>query len=321
MLVFRSVEGGRRMNTIALTYLVGGLWIFAVGAVVGSFVNVCVYRIPWQKSVIWPASHCPKCLNPIAARDNVPIVGWLFLRGACRRCGLPISARYPLIEALVGLLFVAVYLTDIVFGARGMLGGDDFLRMLYHLVLLSLLVVATFIDYDLFIIPDEVTVTGMVLGLLLGAIVPDVRPEPGTASTFGGGLAVGLLGWAVGGGLVWAVRIVAGLALRREAMGFGDVTLMAMIGAFLGWQAAVLTFFIAPFFGLAHAVWKLVLMAGKILARRNISGADREIPFGPYLSLAALTLMLSWPWLWPGWARPLFSTLTELFRFLLGREP
>ncbi len=159
---------------IGLTYLVGGLWFFALGTVVGSFVNVCVYRIPFQKSVIWPGSTCPKCLCPIAARDNVPIVGWLLLRGACRRCGLAISPRYPLVELLVGLLFVAVYATDVVFGApSGILDTTDFYRLLYHLILVSCLVVATFIDYDFYIIPDEVTVTGMVLGLLLGTLLPE----------------------------------------------------------------------------------------------------------------------------------------------------
>ncbi len=308
------------MTTLPLIYLVGGLWVFAVGTVVGSFANVCVYRIPWQKSVVWPGSHCPRCLEPIAARDNVPILGWLWLGGACRRCHAPIAARYPLIEFLVGLLFASVYVTDIVYAPMGILNVEHFVRLLYHVILVALLVIATFIDYDLYIIPDAVTVTGMILGLGLGALVPEVRPEPSTASSFLDGLTVGLIGWAVGGGVVWAVRIVAGVVFRREAMGFGDVTLLAMIGSFLGWQAAVLTFFLAPFFGLAHAAWKLVGLLGKIVTGRKISGADRELPFGPYLSLAALTLLLAWPWLWPAWAKGLFRTLSDLTRFLLGMD-
>lgn len=308
------------MGTLPLVYLVGGVWVFAVGSVVGSFANVCVYRIPWQKSVVWPGSHCPKCLEPISARDNIPILGWLLLRGACRRCRAPISARYPLIEVLVGLLFASIYLTDIVFAPVGVLNVEDFLRLSYHVILVGLLVVATFIDYDLYIIPDAVTVSGMILGLGLGALAPEVRPEPSTAHSFLGGLGTGLLGWAVGGGLVWSVRLVAGVVFRREAMGFGDVTLLAMIGSFLGWQAAVLTFFLAPFFGLAHAGWKLAALFGKFLTGRKISGADRELPFGPYLSLAALSLLLSWPWLWSSWARGLFATLGELAWFVLGMD-
>ena len=96
--------------------------LFAIGTVVGSFLNVCIYRIPWQKSVIWPASHCPHCLSAIAPQDNIPVVSWLALRGECRNCGLPISARYPLIEALVGLLFAGVYVSTVVYGAGDPLG-------------------------------------------------------------------------------------------------------------------------------------------------------------------------------------------------------
>jgi leader peptidase (prepilin peptidase) / N-methyltransferase len=218
---------------------------------------------------------------------------------------------------LVGVLFVAAFVTDVAFSRFGILNVDDFLRLFYHLILIALLVVATFIDYDLYIIPDSVTVPGMIVGVALGAWSPWIRPEPSAASTPWEGLLVGLIGWAVGGGIVWAVRILGGWVFRREAMGFGDVTLMAMIGAFLGWQAAVLTFFLAPFFGIAHALWKLVKLVGKMISRRKVSGTDRELPFGPYLSLAALTLLLTWPWLWPGWARGLFEALAD-FKLLLG---
>jgi leader peptidase (prepilin peptidase)/N-methyltransferase len=294
------------------------VWLFVIGSLVGSFVNVCIYRIPWQKSILWPASHCPRCLVPIAARDNVPILGWLLLGGRCRTCKLPISVRYPLIEALVGALFVGVYVTDVVLGANRLLDTGAFLRMGYHDVLVTLLVIATFLDYDHFIIPDEVTVTGMILGLGLGVLFPWIRPEPAAASDWLGGLTTGLIGWAAGGALVWAFRIGAGVVFRREAMGFGDVTLLAMIGSFLGWQAAIMTFFLAPFFGLAHALAKLVRLLVKWMTRRKISGSDREVPFGPYLSLAAVTLLLSWPRLWPGWTRPLFATLADLIGWMIG---
>ncbi len=299
-------------------HLIGAGWLFLLGTVVGSFVNVCVYRIPFQKSVIWPGSHCPKCLGPIAARDNVPVLGWLLLGGSCRRCGLPISARYPLIELLVGLLFAAAYVTDVGLVSVGILNADDFARLGYHLLLIAFLAAATFIDYDYYIIPDEVTVTGMVLGLALGALFPWIRPEPATAATFWGGLAQGLLGWAVGGGVVWAVRIGAGLVLGKEAMGFGDVTLLAMIGAFLGWQAAVLTFFLAPFFGLAQALWQGIPLLVKRLFRLKTRGLEHEMPFGPYLSMAAVTLLLGWPWIWRRWARELFGTLAEVAALFLG---
>ncbi len=297
-----------------------GLWLFVLGTVVGSFLNVCIYRIPWQKSVIWPGSHCPKCLMPIAAWDNVPILSWLALRGACRRCGLPIAPRYALVELLVGLLFVGVFFADVASGRAGIYGVEPYLRMAYHLLLVSLLVAATFIDYDLQIIPDSVTVPGMLIGLAVGAWFPEVRPEPAQAHTHWEGLKVGLMGLAVGGGLTWTFRAVFSKVFGREAMGFGDVTLMGLIGSILGWQAALLTFFLAPFLGLSHAVWKLARFLGKWLRKAPFSSADRELAFGPYLSMAAVALVLSWPWFWPGWANGFFRNLRQVFWFLVSGD-
>jgi leader peptidase (prepilin peptidase)/N-methyltransferase len=291
------------------------LGMFAIGAVVGSFLNVCIYRIPWQKSVIWPASRCPRCLHAIAPQDNIPVISWLVLRGECRECGAGIAVRYPLIEFLVGLLFAGVYVTDVVYGSKipwGALPASIPLRLFYHASLVALLVAATFIDYDLTLIPDQITVPGMVVGIGLGALFPDIRLPPAAATTHWDGLTVGLLGWLVGGGLTWSVRVIGSLVFRREAMGFGDVTLMAMIGAYLGWQAAVLTFFIGPFFGLAHALAKAIMYLGKRLTGKKTTVADREMPFGPYLSMAALALLLSWPWFWPGWAAERFALVGML---------
>lgn len=298
-----------------------GLGTFLIGTVVGSFLNVCIYRIPWQKSVIWPSSRCPHCYSAIAARDNVPIFSWIALRGECRGCGAPISPRYPLVEALVGLLFVGAYLVDVVGGPRGpwaQVAPFQLVAVVYHACFLALLVAATFIDYDVMMIPDQITITGMVLGVALGTLWPGVRPVPATATTTLGGFWVGLVGLLVGAGLVLAVRALAGFVLRREAMGFGDVTLLGMIGAFLGWQAAVLTFFLAPFFGLAHAAWTMGLYWKKRWGGHQLSSSDREIPFGPYLSMAATSLLLLWHWLWPGWARGLFGTLYVVFWWMLG---
>jgi leader peptidase (prepilin peptidase)/N-methyltransferase len=297
------------------------MFVFAVGTIVGSFLNVCIYRIPWQKSVIWPGSRCPNCMHEIAGRDNVPIVGWLALRGECRTCGVRISPRYPLIEGLVGLLFLAAYVTDVFIAAppNAILRNPQFElgMMAYHCILLSLLVAATFIDYDLMIIPDSVTVTGMVLGVGLGTLFPWIRLDPAHAETHLGGLGVGILGLAAGAGITQFVRLSFSALFRREGMGFGDVTLLAMIGAFLGWQAAVLTFFLGPFFGLAHALWKLVGYVKKRLTGAQSSSADRELPFGPYLSMAAVALVLTWPILWTGWAKGLFASLRVVFWFLL----
>jgi len=298
-----------------------GLGFFLIGTVVGSFLNVCIYRVPWQKSVVWPNSRCPRCWSAIAARDNVPIVSWLALRGECRHCGERIAVRYPMVEALVGVLFLGAYLVDVIAAVRGPWFQVPTFQLVvagYHATFLALLVAATFIDYDLMIIPDEITVTGMVVGIGIGALWPEVRPAPATAATHLGGLWVGLWGLAVGAGLTQAVRLTASFLLRREAMGFGDVTLLGMIGAFLGWQAAVLAFFLAPFFGLAHAAWKLLKSLRKWFGGGQLSSADRELPFGPYLSMAAACLLLLWPTVWGGWAAGLFSTLYVVFWWILG---
>jgi leader peptidase (prepilin peptidase)/N-methyltransferase len=297
------------------------LGLFAIGTVVGSFLNVCIYRIPWQKSVLWPASHCPRCFSGISAQDNIPILSWVALRGECRNCGLPIAVRYPLIEGLVGALFAGVYLADVAFGPPVGLGALPLrvtVGLPYHLIFVALLVTATFIDYDLFIIPDQITVPGMLIGIGLATLAPEIRPAPSAATSPWQGFLVGLAGLLVGGGLTWFVRFVGSAALRREAMGFGDVTLMAMIGAFLGWQAAVLTFFLAPFFGLAHALERLISYVGKRLSGHAASSADREIPFGPYLSMAALVLLVTWPWVWPHWAAGTFKSIRMLFSPLGG---
>ncbi len=305
---------------ILLSNIFGGIWIFLVGATVGSFANVCIYRIPWQKSVIWPASHCPQCRTAIRALDNIPIFGWLALRGRCRSCGLPIASRYPLIELLTGLLFVAVYLAELIDPGLALIQTIDVFRVGYHLILVALLVIATFIDYDYTILPDEITLPGMGAGLALGAIVPQIRPAPGTMETSLDGFLVGFYGLLIGGGVIWAVRILGRVAFRREAMGFGDVTLMAMIGSFLGWQILPPTLFLAAFLGLIHAFLKVLNAIRKWATGRQLTTSDREIPFGPYLSMAALILMLGWRPIWGGWLSQYYSGIGDAVRFLVRRE-
>ncbi len=288
------------------------LW-FVTGTLIGSFANVCIYRIPWQKSILWPPSTCPKCLTAIAPRDNLPILSWLMLGRACRSCGEPIPARYPLVEFLVGCLFASLYAADLMAQPQLIHAGvmpHAIARLLYHSILVGLLVVATFIDYDLQIIPDEVTVPGMLMGIGIGALFPTIRMEPGEADTPMAGLMVGLIGLAVGAGVIYAVRALAYVLFRKEGMGMGDVTLVGMIGAFLGWQAVPLTLFLGAVLGLFHAAGRMVLIVGDRLAGRP--ARDTAIPFGPYLSMAAFLLVVSWRWLWPGWAGPLFRTYGEV---------
>jgi len=298
-----------------------GAGFFVIGTVVGSYLNVCIYRIPWQKSVVWPGSRCPRCCTAIAGFDNIPILSWIALRGECRHCGLPISARYPLVETLTGLLFLGAYLVDVIAAPRGEWGQiavSGLWAAAYHCVFLALLVAAAMIDYDLWIIPDEVTVTGMVAGIALGTIWPHVRPAPAEASSHPAAFWTGVLGLFAGAALTWVVRGVFTVIFRREAMGLGDVTLMGMIGAFLGWQASVLTFFLGAFVGLGHALWKLFRYLEKWLTGGQLSNSDRELPYGPYLSTAAALLYFSWAWLWPICSRNLFFPLYVIFWWMLG---
>jgi leader peptidase (prepilin peptidase) / N-methyltransferase len=297
-----------------------GLGFFVIGTVVGSFLNVCIYRIPWQKSVIWPGSRCPVCLDEIAARDNVPIVSWIALRGECRVCGTSISMRYPLVETLVGCLFLGAFLVDVIGWPRGNWGiaPEQLMAAAYHSVFLALLVAATFIDYDWWEIPKQITDSGMAVGILLATLWPHVRPGPASAVTHVQGFWVGFVGLLVGAGLTQTVRKIAGFIARREAMGFGDVTLMGMIGAFMGWRAAVLTFFVGPFFGLGHALWKLLRLILKKLTGGKLTSSDRELPYGPYLSMAAATLLFLGPWLGQDGARGLFDTFYVIFWEMLG---
>ena len=349
---------------IAILHLLLASCTFVYGSVIGSFLNVCIYRIPWEKSLIWPGSRCPRCLNAILALDNVPIVGWLRLRGRCRDCAATISPRYPLIEGLVAALFVLIYVFDVILGPRDVIGWPAsvlFFRAGYHQLLLSFLIAATFIDYDFFIIPDRVTVVGMAVGLLFGAILPEIRTAPATSiSTWSGfaqsgaagavgfavgwaiqafvidlalqksspfppalGLLFGFVGWRlglsglsvrpgslvigfegllIGGAIVWSIRILGGIILRKEAMGFGDVTLMAMIGTFLGWQPLPIILFLAALLGLVHALSRLCVMIVRWLRGGRFRGMSKPIPFGPYLGMAAAILMIGWPRIWSGWA-------------------
>jgi leader peptidase (prepilin peptidase)/N-methyltransferase len=308
------------MDYLWQLHLIYAVSLFILGTVVGSFLNVCIYRIPWEKSVIWPASTCPRCLHVIEPRDNVPILGWLLLRGACRQCKAPISARYPLIELLVGLLFLCVYVLDALLPAQYVRDDATLLaKILFHVGFVCLLVVITFIDADLTIVPPVVTNTGILYGLAMGACFPDLRPDPATATSALGGLWVGLKGLLVGGGLIAVVRVVGGLVFRREAMGSGDIHILAMVGVFLGWQGAILTFFLAPFIGFLPAIWKYSIYLGKRIRRQKYQSTDNEIPFGPYLSVAALLLLLTWPSAWRG-AKFYFETIAMLFWFVLGQE-
>lgn len=238
--------------------------VLIYGAIVGSFLNVCIHRLPREESVLRPASRCPGCGHAILWRDNIPILGWLRLKGRCRHCHEPISWRYPAVELGTALL------TLVTFKAFGLTPtGFALLLLVYAFVVL------TMIDFDHYILPDVITLPGVVLGLGVSA-VPRWFDLPLPT------MEDALIGVTAGGGGLWLFAWIFKILSGKDGMGFGDVKLLAMIGAWLGWQALPFTLFMAACLGsVAGVAWILV------------SGRDRRlpIPFGPYLIAAALGYM------------------------------
>ncbi len=241
------------------------IFVFVVGAIVGSFLNVCIHRLPRRESIIRPPSHCPNCKKPIPWRDNIPLLSFILLGGRCRFCRDRIAWRYFIVELLTAGAFLALYM---------FLGLS--VKFFFSLLFLSLLIVATFVDFEHEEIPDEVSVGGLILALVLSAVFPTFM---GAASP-GAGLARSVFGAIAGGVSIYLVGALGKIAFRRDAMGEGDVKLMAMIGAFLGARLVMLSFFIAPLFGSIFGI-----------ALKIKTGKD-TMPYGPFLSLSAVIALL-----------------------------
>ena len=263
-----------------------GLYVFVVGAAIGSFLNVCIGRWPEGLSIVKPRSRCPKCGHQIRARENIPIVSWLMLRGRCSNCGESISIQYPIVELLVGLLWLAAYLE---FGMS--------LTAFRVAVFATLLLGISITDAKHFLIPDGFTVFGVFFVLLtafvafyLGEAEPFARPWDAITGMCVGAGAISIIGWL---GEVW---------LKRPAMGFGDVTLMAVVGAAVGPTRALLTIFIAAvlapivLLGVVYPVSARGLSDDKgqteLALEASGSWRKRELPFGVFLAPAALIALL-----------------------------
>lgn len=240
------------------------IFVFIFGSIIGSFLNVCIYRLPKGRSVIFPGSHCPNCAVKIHWYDNIPILSYLFLRGKARCCGAKISFRYFVVEVLTATAFLTLF---IFFGVTP--------KFFAYSILVSGLIVATFVDFEIQEIPDEVSMGGLAIGLILSAAFPSILNEGSRLGSF----LNSFTGALAGGATIYAMGMLGEFAFKKEAMGGGDVKLLAMIGSFLGWKLTLLTFFIAPIFG---------SVVGIILKIRE--GKD-VIPYGPYLSLAAIFSM------------------------------
>lgn len=250
------------------------LWVFFLGTCIGSFLNVCIYRIPAGLSIVHPPSRCPQCGTQIRWWQNIPVASWLLLRGKCAACQVKISVRYLFVETLTGFLFLKIFMMFALHPAT-----------LVYWVFAAGLVTLTFIDLDHQIIPDVISLPGIVLGFASVSLTPLTWSHS-------------LLGILLGGGSLWLIAIIYEFLTKNEGMGGGDIKLLAMIGAFLGWQAILPVIFISSCLGTIVGVPLMLLQraSGKL-----------AIPFGPFLSGAAL--------IWFFWGELLLRWYFGFFRY------
>jgi leader peptidase (prepilin peptidase)/N-methyltransferase len=281
------------------------LFVFSglLGLVIGSFLNVCIFRLPRNcMSIVKPRSRCPKCLNWIAWYDNLPVLSWTALGGKCRHCRNPISVRYTLVELLTGALFLVAGWRALYGDESRWPGREEAERFAVEAWFVSALIVCTFVDLEFRIIPDEVSLSGIVIGLAASAAFPVLHPlglrdlpgvlglhlpaflGPGNL----GSLVASIAGSIAGAGAIYAVGLMGKILFRKRvaaageetAMGFGDVKFMAMAGAVLGWRGVLLTLLVA-------CLWGSLFGIGKLIVTRRMG----FVPFGPFLSVGALTML------------------------------
>jgi len=232
---------------------------FIFGAVVGSFLNVCIFRIPAKTSIIKPLSQCPHCHHPVRFYDNIPLISYIVLRGKCRDCEGKISWRYPLVELVTAILSVLLFLR---FGFT--------INFLIYFIFTAVLIVITFIDIDHQIIPDVLTLPGIPIFFLLAIFVVKVP------------WSEALIGLLIGGGMLFTIAYIYQLITKREGMGGGDIKLLAMIGGFLGWKSLIFILLVSSFSG------AIVGIAAMVIQKKDMKYA---IPFGPFLSAAAVACL------------------------------
>ncbi|MBW2311632.1 MAG: prepilin peptidase [Deltaproteobacteria bacterium] len=238
-------------------------FVFSLGAIIGSFLNVCIVRLPKRESLIRPSSHCPHCNEPIRFYDNIPIISYIHLAGKCRHCNKRISLRYPIVEGLTGLMTVALFMR---YGPS--------VQFLLLLLFSAALLIITFIDLDHQIIPDVVSIPGIPCGVAASLLIPTIS------------WLDSLLGILVGGGLLLLIAVGYKWITGREGMGGGDIKLLAMMGAWLGWKAI-------PFILLASSLIGILIGGGSGLVLKK--GLKTKIPFGPFLSISSIIYIFFGP--------------------------
>jgi leader peptidase (prepilin peptidase)/N-methyltransferase len=255
-------------------FTVLAFYSFAMGAVVASFLNVVIWRVPRGESIVRPPSHCPSCGAAIRWWQNIPLVSWLALRGRCAACRAPISPRYILIETLGGVLFLAAFLHMLKFGL-------PLHFLVVYWIWIALMIVGSFIDFDHQLLPDFVTVGGMALGLVANAYDSFFFWGKIYWENF---LLYCVGGLAFGFGLLWLVRWLGSKAFKREAMGMGDVFLMGAVGALFGPVAVLVTLILSSVFGSVVGIVLILLSKTKL-------GGFTPIPYGPYICMGCLAWM------------------------------
>ncbi len=252
--------------------------VFLFGACIGSYLNVCIYRIPRELSTVAPRSFCPSCRKKIPWFCNIPFLSYISLKGKCRYCKQAISPRYFIVEALVAILFTLAWLKLAVVTDHRPLSlvpvYDWKLIPVYWVIIFGLLL-GTFVDFEHMIIPDRVTLGGIAAGLVISAVIPSLHGQESILIS----LLWSAIGAATGWGILWLVAIVGSMIFRKDAMGFGDVKLLSAIGAFLGAKAVLFTIVVSSLFG--SIVGLGLVFAGK-------KEMQSRIPYGPYLALAAI---------------------------------
>jgi leader peptidase (prepilin peptidase) / N-methyltransferase len=246
-----------------MTSLTAEIIIFIFGLCIGSFLNVCICRLPANKSIVFPGSACPDCGTSIRAYDNIPLLSYIWLKGRCRQCSTRIPLRYPTVEIMGGAFAVLAYLKF----------GFTWEALIYYGFVAALLII-TFIDIDYQIIPDIISLPGIPLGFAASFAIPGLT------------YSASLLGILVGGGMLYLIAWGYHLITKKEGMGGGDIKLLGMIGAFIGWQGVLFTIFVASAVG---------TISGLLVMMRQKEGLKLAIPFGPFLSIGAIAYVFMGP--------------------------
>ena len=258
------------------TYIIS----FIFGSIIGSFLNVCIYRLPREESIVYPGSHCTSCDQSISFYNNIPILSYLFLNGKCSKCKSKISPRYPIVEILTGLLFLTTVWS---FGLTT--------QTFFYLIFLSSIVAITFIDLEHMIIPNVITYPGILVGILYNALKTDWGNSSESISKFSFGIQDffsllnelpilnSLFGVILGGGILLVIAYSYEIIKKRQGMGMGDVKLLAMIGAFFGWEGVLFVIFLGSILGSVIGISIIIAKKGDL---------KYALPFGPFLSIAAV---------------------------------